>query len=148
MITVWGTGRGFRVVWLLEEMGLPYRVRQVDLLAGVENDSEFLAINPSGFIPALQDGDTIMVESIEPDPACVTQNQVPGTGESPLLETVIVPLSIYASVASFKEHGEVCVHTRSDREGAKWNGEHAGPPGFHRHGIAGGYFVQNLKGLR
>ena len=64
MITVWGTGRGFRVVWLLEEMGLPYRVRPVDLLAGVKNDSEFLAINPSGFIPALQDGDAIMVESI------------------------------------------------------------------------------------
>jgi len=64
MITVWGTGRGFRVVWLLEEMGLPYRVRPVDMLAGVENDPEFLTINPSGFIPALQDGDAIMVESI------------------------------------------------------------------------------------
>ncbi len=63
MITVWGTGRGFRVVWLLEEMGLPYRVRLVDLIAGAKNDAEFLAINPSGFIPALQDGDTIMVES-------------------------------------------------------------------------------------
>jgi glutathione S-transferase len=64
MITVFGEGRGFRVVWLLEEMGLPYRLRPVDLLAGVENDAEFLAINPSGFIPALQDGETIMVESI------------------------------------------------------------------------------------
>ena len=64
MITVWGEGRGFRVVWLLEEMGIPYRLRDVDLLAGVENDPEFLAINPAGFIPALQDGDTIMVESI------------------------------------------------------------------------------------
>jgi len=64
MITVWGTGRGFRVVWLLEEMGLRYRVREVDMLAGVENDPEFLTINPSGFIPALQDGDVIMVESI------------------------------------------------------------------------------------
>jgi glutathione S-transferase len=64
MITVWGEGRGFRVVWLLEEMGLPYRLRDVDLLAGVENDPEFLAINPSGFIPALQDGDVVMVESV------------------------------------------------------------------------------------
>ena len=64
MITVWGEGRGFRVVWLLEEMGLPYRLRDVDLLAGVENDPEFLAINPGGFIPALQDGDVTMVESI------------------------------------------------------------------------------------
>lgn len=64
MITVWGEGRGFRVVWLLEEMGLPYRVRGVDLLAGVENDPEFLAINPAGFIPALEDGETIVLESV------------------------------------------------------------------------------------
>ena len=64
MITVYGEGRGFRVVWLLEEMGLPHRLRDVDLLAGVESDTEFLAINPAGFIPALVDGDTTMVESI------------------------------------------------------------------------------------
>ena len=64
MITVFGEGRGFRVVWLLEEMGLPYRLRGVDLLAGIENDAEFLAINPAGFIPALQDGAVTMVESI------------------------------------------------------------------------------------
>ena len=64
MITVWGEGRGFRVVWLLEEMRLAYRLRPVDMLAGVENDPEFLAINPGGFIPAIQDGDVTMVESI------------------------------------------------------------------------------------
>lgn len=64
MITIFGEGRGFRVVWLLEEMGLQYRLRPVDLLAGVENDTEFLAINPAGFIPALQDGPVTMVESI------------------------------------------------------------------------------------
>ncbi|HEY1891067.1 MAG TPA: glutathione S-transferase family protein [Steroidobacteraceae bacterium] len=64
MITVYGEGRGFRVVWLLEEMGIPYRLRPVDLLAGVEKDTEFLAINPAGFIPAIQDGDVTMVESI------------------------------------------------------------------------------------
>jgi glutathione S-transferase len=64
MITVFGEGRGFRVVWLLEEMGIPYRLRPVDLLAGVEKDIEFLAINPAGFIPAIQDGSVTMVESI------------------------------------------------------------------------------------
>lgn len=64
MITVFGEGRGFRVVWLLEEMGLPHRLRPVDLLVGVENDPEYLAINPAGFIPAIQDGDVTLVESI------------------------------------------------------------------------------------
>jgi glutathione S-transferase len=64
MITVFGEGRGFRVVWLLEEMGLPYRLRQVDLIAGIEDDAEFLAINPAGFIPAIVDGEASLVESI------------------------------------------------------------------------------------
>ncbi|WP_372424749.1 glutathione S-transferase family protein [Salinarimonas chemoclinalis] len=64
MITIYGRGRGFRVVRLLEEMGLPYRLRDVDMRAGVENDAEFLRINPAGFIPALVDGSATMVESI------------------------------------------------------------------------------------
>lgn len=64
MFTVYGEGRGFRVVWLLEELGLPYRLRPVDLQAGIDGDAEFLAINPAGFIPALQDGETVMLESI------------------------------------------------------------------------------------
>ena len=64
MITVFGEGRGFRVVWLLEEMGLAYRLRPVDLLADLKNDPEFLELNPAGFIPALRDGEVTMVESI------------------------------------------------------------------------------------
>lgn len=63
-ITVFGEGRGFRVVWLLEEMGLPYALRPVDLLAGAANDPEFLTINPAGFIPALVNDDVTIVESI------------------------------------------------------------------------------------
>ena len=51
MITGFGEGRGFRVVWLLEEMGIPYRLRPVDLLAGVENDPEFLAVTPPASSP-------------------------------------------------------------------------------------------------
>jgi glutathione S-transferase len=64
MITVFGEGRGFRIVWLLEEMGLAYRLRPVDLMAGAENDPEFMAINPGGFIPAIRHGEVTMVESI------------------------------------------------------------------------------------
>lgn len=65
MITVFGgqTSRSLRVVWLMEEMGLPYTLRQVDMLAPVR-DPEFLAINPADFIPAIRDGGVTMVESI------------------------------------------------------------------------------------
>lgn len=65
MITVWGgqTSRSIRVVWVLEEMGLPYRLKQVDMLAD-EQDPAFLAVNPANYIPAIQDGDVVMIESI------------------------------------------------------------------------------------
>jgi hypothetical protein len=36
---LWRRG-GFLVVWLLEKIGLLYRLLPVDLLAGVENDPE------------------------------------------------------------------------------------------------------------
>jgi glutathione S-transferase len=65
MITVWGgqTSRSLRVVWLLEEMGLPCQVRHVDMFAA-DQDAEFLAINPAKYIPVMQDGDVTMVESV------------------------------------------------------------------------------------
>ena len=65
MITVFGggTSRSLRVIWLLEEMGVPYHLRPVNLLSDDE-DAEFLAVNPAGFIPAMQDGDVTMVESV------------------------------------------------------------------------------------
>lgn len=65
MITIFGgqTSRSLRVVWLMEEMGLAYRVRQVDMLAA-ERDAEFLAVNPADYLPAMVDGEVTMVESI------------------------------------------------------------------------------------
>ena len=65
MITVWGgqTSRSIRAVWVLEEMGLPYDLKHVDMLAE-ERDPAWLAINPGDFLPAIQDGDVTMVESV------------------------------------------------------------------------------------
>ncbi len=62
---MWGgqTSRSIRVVWVLEEMGLPYSLRHVDMLA-VDKDPAWLAINPGDFLPAIQDGDVTMVESV------------------------------------------------------------------------------------
>lgn len=65
MITVYGAfpTRSFRVIWALEELGKAYELRPVDLRNRMQ-DAEFLNINPSGFLPALQDGDVAMVDSI------------------------------------------------------------------------------------
>ena len=65
MITVYGSfpTRSLRVIWALEELGIAYKMRPVDLRKRME-DAEFIAINPSGFLPALKDGDVTMVDSI------------------------------------------------------------------------------------
>lgn len=65
MITVYGSfpTRSLRVIWALEELGIAYEMRPVDLRRRME-DAEFIAINPSGFLPALKDSDVTMVDSV------------------------------------------------------------------------------------
>jgi glutathione S-transferase/3-isopropylmalate dehydratase len=65
MITVYGAfpTRSLRVMWALEELGIDYTLHPVDLRNRM-SDAEFLALNPSGFLPAMQDGDVQMVDSI------------------------------------------------------------------------------------
>ena len=64
MITVYGAPptRALRVVWMLEEMGLEYEIRQVDFAKRFE-DAEFLAVSPAGSIPGIRDGEVQMMES-------------------------------------------------------------------------------------
>ena len=80
MIMIWGGGisRSFRVTWLMEEMGIPYRLRSVDLLNNPEEPA-FLAVNPAGFIPVMQDGDVTMVESV-----AITEYLIARYGPTPL----------------------------------------------------------------
>ncbi|HEY2658269.1 MAG TPA: glutathione S-transferase family protein [Caulobacteraceae bacterium] len=65
MILIYGgwPSRSLRVQWLLDELGVPYQLRAVDLRKRQE-DAEFMAVNPAGFLPALVDGEVHMVESI------------------------------------------------------------------------------------
>jgi GST-like protein len=51
------TPNGHKVSILLEELGLPYRIRLVDLLKGEQLQPAFLAINPNNKIPAIVDPD-------------------------------------------------------------------------------------------
>ena len=64
MITVYGTPptRAMRVIWMLEEMGLPYDVKAVAFEMRLA-DSEFLEASPTGSFPGMRDGDVCLMES-------------------------------------------------------------------------------------
>ncbi len=46
-----------KVVLMLEEIGLPYEFRHVNMIAGDQYKAEFKAVNPNGRVPAIVDKD-------------------------------------------------------------------------------------------
>jgi glutathione S-transferase len=108
-------------------MGLSYALRQVDML-DAEKDPEWLAVNPGDFLPAIQDGDVTMVESIaimeyimgrygptplQPSPDDVdfpTYLQFLHMGEAGLATLMMVPL-----VSGF-----IAPETERDNWSARW----------------------------
>ncbi len=54
--------RSLRPLWMLEELGLPYRLEMLPFPPRVER-REYLALNPLGTVPLLVDGDLRMTES-------------------------------------------------------------------------------------
>jgi glutathione S-transferase len=55
--------RSFSSLWLMEETGEPYERVLTDISTGAQKTAEYLAINPMGKVPALQDGDATMAEA-------------------------------------------------------------------------------------
>jgi glutathione S-transferase len=50
-------------LWMLEEVGAFYDIKQLNLQNGDQLKPDYLAINPMGKVPALKDGDAIITES-------------------------------------------------------------------------------------
>jgi len=71
--------RSLRVLWLLEELGVPYEVELIDRADLKKED--FLKLNPLARVPALIDGDVTLFES-----GAIIQyllEKVPGTNLAP-----------------------------------------------------------------
>lgn len=47
--------RSFGALWLLEELGVPYRLESFDLASGRHKSPEHLAVNPMGKVPVVVD---------------------------------------------------------------------------------------------
>lgn len=57
-----GNARSFRVLWMLEEMKVPYSLRVLPYPP--KQDAEFKKMNPTGTVPVLRNGETVIKESI------------------------------------------------------------------------------------
>lgn len=66
MLKIWGRTNSTnvkKVLWIAEELGLKYEQIDVGGQFGGLQDESFLARNPNGLIPLLEDGDTTLWES-------------------------------------------------------------------------------------
>ncbi|MCG8708965.1 glutathione S-transferase [Brenneria sp. 4F2] len=66
MVTIWGRKNSTnvkKVRWCAAELALPYKQIQVGGQFGRNHDADYLAMNPNGLIPCLQDGDLVLWES-------------------------------------------------------------------------------------
>lgn len=55
--------RAVRIVWLMEELGLPYEIERFKLGDPRMRDPAYLKVHPMGRVPALEDGDVTLFES-------------------------------------------------------------------------------------
>ncbi len=55
--------RSFRVLWLLAEMGTDCAIETYDIAGGSLRSPEYLALNPSGRVPALEVDGRVLMES-------------------------------------------------------------------------------------
>ncbi|OGN49873.1 MAG: maleylacetoacetate isomerase [Caulobacterales bacterium RIFOXYB1_FULL_67_16] len=74
----WRSGASYRVRIALGLKGLAYETAAHDLRQGAQKAADYLALNPQGMVPALQDGDLVVTQSpailewleeVYPDPA-------------------------------------------------------------------------------
>ncbi len=80
------SSRTRRVVWTLEEAGLPYVFHAVDLRAGEHRTPEYRKINPNARVPTLVHGDLVLFES-----AAIALHVAAQAPESGLLPDVGTP---------------------------------------------------------
>ena len=58
------SGHSHRAELMLNLLGLRYEFRLVDLAKGAQHSAEFLALNPFGTVPVIEDGDVVIADSV------------------------------------------------------------------------------------
>jgi len=65
MITIHhlGVSQSERIVWLMEELGLPYKLKWYNRKPNKAAPDEFLALHPTAQAPVIEDGERVLTES-------------------------------------------------------------------------------------
>lgn len=69
------------VLWMFEELGVPYRLEQLSLKKGTHKSPDYLAINPMGKVPAIKHGDVVVTEAAAI--CCYLADAFPAAGLAP-----------------------------------------------------------------
>ena len=71
------------VLWMLEELGVPYKMERLSLKQGTHKAPEYLAVNPMGKVPAIKHGDTVVTEAAAI--CCYLADAFPAAGLAPAI---------------------------------------------------------------
>lgn len=66
MLKIWGRSNSVnvqKVLWCCDELRIPYERIDAGMEFGVNHDPEYLAKNPNGLVPTIEDGDFVLWES-------------------------------------------------------------------------------------
>jgi glutathione S-transferase len=54
--------RSFAAIWMLEELGVPYKMETVDIRSGAQKAADYVRLNPMGKVPTLVVDDDVVTE--------------------------------------------------------------------------------------
>lgn len=55
--------RAFTAYWMLEELGVPFKIKTIDIRKGEQKAAAYLKLNPAGKVPTLTDGPVVVSEN-------------------------------------------------------------------------------------
>ncbi|MBL0923336.1 MAG: glutathione S-transferase family protein [Sphingomonadaceae bacterium] len=118
MLKIYGIAmsRANRVLWMARELGLEFEHLQVSFLDGSNRSSDYLAINPNGRIPAIEDDGKPLFESMAINIYLARKHGSILAPQSLMEDALVTQWSFWALTELERRLMEVMVHSTVFRE--------------------------------